>query len=194
MKQANHLKFAHACWEEQVNPGDIVIDATCGNGYDTLFLANIALTNVSGTLFSLDIQPEAIESAKGLLLKELNPLLIDKVNFVLGSHAAFPNIIAPESVQLIVYNLGYLPGGDKTKTTMTDSTLQSISQAQLLIKKRGMISITCYPGHEEGKHEEEAILNYCAQLNPREWTCCHHQWINRKSAPSLLILTRSIFL
>lgn len=191
MKQANHLSFAHECWSQQVAPGDLVIDATCGNGHDTLFLAKIALTKDSGTLFSLDIQPEAIESAKGLLNDGLDASLMERVRFVLGSHETFPQEIVPGTIQLIVYNLGYLPGGDKAKTTMTDSTLKSIRHAQLLVKKGGMISITCYPGHEEGKKEEEAIIDMCSQLNPRQWTCCHHRWINRKSAPSLLIITQN---
>ncbi len=188
MNQANHLSFSHECWSQWVKPGDLVIDATCGNGHDTLFLAKTALTDTSGTLFSLDIQPAAIESAKQLLSQQLDEKLINRVEFVLGSHEAFPIGIAPETVSLIVYNLGYLPGGDKTKTTMTDSTLKSVRNAQLLIKRGGMISITCYPGHEEGKREEEAILSYCSGLNPRQWTCCHHRWINRQQAPSLLII------
>lgn len=184
MNQANHLSFAHACWSELVQPDDLVIDATCGNGHDTLFLAKIART-----VYSIDIQSAAIESAKQLL----DASSIAKVKFILGSHEVFPAEITPESVTLIVYNLGYLPGGDKTKTTMTGSTLTSIQNAQKLLKKGGVMSITCYPGHVEGKREEDAILAYCSQLNPREWTCCHHRWINRNQAPSLFILLKDVY-
>jgi ubiquinone/menaquinone biosynthesis C-methylase UbiE len=184
MNQSNHLNFAHELWSQTVVPGDLVIDATCGNGHDTLFLAKIALTSTAGTVYSIDIQPQAIESARKLLHDE-------RVHFIEGSHETFPAEISPESVSLIVYNLGYLPGGDKKKTTMTETTLKSLQEAQKLIKKEGMISITCYPGHEEGKREEEMLLEYCSQLKPWHWTCCHHRWINRSSAPSLLILTKT---
>ncbi len=191
MKHNNHLKLAHHYWSELVSLGDLVIDATCGNGQDTLFLAKIALSEDSGTLFAIDIQPAAIESAKKNLIEQLPVPFFDRVKFILGSHATFPEEIKPGTVKLIVYNLGYLPGGDKTRTTLTESTLKSIESALKLISNEGMISITCYPGHEEGKKEEDAILIYCATLDPHHWTCHHHRWINRNNAPSLLIIKKN---
>jgi ubiquinone/menaquinone biosynthesis C-methylase UbiE len=191
MNLTNHLNFAHACWSQTILPGDLVIDATCGNGHDTLFLAKVALTDSSGTLFSIDIQSEAIESAKKLLKDQLDDKLMERVRFVHGSHETFPVGIEPGSVSLIVYNLGYLPGGDKKKTTMTDTTINSLREAQKLVKKGGMISITCYPGHEEGMREEEALLDYCSQLKPWQWTCYHHKWVNRALAPSVIVITKS---
>jgi hypothetical protein len=89
-----------------------------------------------------------------------------------------------------VYNLGYLPGGDKQATTSSSTTLESLKAAAALIVAGGAISVTCYPGHPAGKVEEQAVLDYAASLPPAEWSCCHHRWTNRKEAPSLLLICK----
>lgn len=187
----SHIELAHQYWEELILMGDIIIDATCGNGQDTLFLAKQNITDDAGILYAMDIQDQAIESSKGLLKESLPPELFDRVKFIKGCHSQFPSEIEAGSVSLVVYNLGYLPGGDKGLTTLRDTTLLSIKNAFPLLKKGGAISITCYPGHAEGKVEEDALLQFTSGLDPREWSCTHHQWINRKKAPSLLLLQKS---
>lgn len=138
----SHIHTAHALWRAHLKPRDTAIDATCGNGHDALVLAPLV-----GTLLCIDKQPEAIEATK----KRLGPL--PHVSYQLGSHAELPAI----SPQLIVYNLGYLPGGDKSITTKTESTLVSIRRALEILAPGGMISITCYPGHPEGARETEQV-------------------------------------
>lgn len=186
----SHLELAHHYWKDIVSIGDIVIDATCGNGQDSLALCKLALTPGRGTLFALDIQPSAISNTQKLLSENLPDELIKRVIFVEGSHQIFPNDIKEASVKLIVYNLGYLPRGDKTLTTQTSSTLASMMAAQNLLIKGGVISFTCYPGHAEGANEETALLASCQQLPSHLWNCCHHRWINRPKAPSLLLLQK----
>ena len=188
----SHLDLAHHYWKSLVNPGDTVIDATCGNGHDTLVLAQTVLTSSEGKLFALDLQQKAIDSAKQMLSECLDKIIFNKVTFIKGCHSIFPREISPNSVKLITYNLGYLPGGDKTKTTQSETTLESIKNAQKLIQDGGAISITCYPGHEEGKKEEHHILTYCSTLDPKKWSCCHHRWTNRSNAPSLLLIQSSV--
>jgi hypothetical protein len=188
----SHIDLAHKHWKSLVKPGDTVIDATCGNGHDTLVLAQITLTNDSGQLFALDLQQEAIDASKQMLLGRLGRDLFDKIHFVKGCHSRFPETISPSSVKLIAYNLGYLPGGDKTKTTQTETTLESIKNAQELIQDGGLISITCYPGHNEGKREEDHIIEFTTKLDPKKWSCCHHRWSNRTNAPSLLLIQKRL--
>lgn len=187
----SHLDLAHSHWRRLVNPGDLVIDATCGNGYDTVVLAELGLLEGSGKLYALDLQPEAIESCRHRLLHRLPKNAFEKVHFVQGCHSIFPKEIMPASARLIVYNLGYFPGGDKAITTMRETTLQSLRMAQHLIVDGGLISVTCYPGHSEGKVEQEEILDYVATLDPKQWSCCHHSWLNRTKAPSLLLLQKA---
>ena len=187
-----HLTVAHYYWKLLVKPGDTVIDATCGNGHDTLYLAQLALTENSGEVFGFDIQAEAIEKTRLHLQTNLSEPLCNRITLFHQSHRHFPKEILPKSVKLIVYNLGYLPGGDKAITTLTESSLESIKHAQELLCDDGMISVTCYPGHPEGKIEEEAIFKYASSLNPRAWTCVQHHWVNRQQSPRLLIIGRTL--
>jgi hypothetical protein len=187
----SHLDLAHQYWERLVKPGDLVIDATCGNGQDTLKLAQLAISSHAGQVYACDIQPQAIEQSRDYLTKHLSTQQLLRLEWRLGCHSTFPSEIPPNSVKLIVYNLGYLPGGDKNRTTQTQTSLESLFQAQQLIIPGGAISLTCYPGHAEGSLEEEAILRYASHLPPHEWNCCHHRWLNREKSPSLLLLQKS---
>lgn len=185
-----HLDLSKQYFEKLLKPGDIAIDATCGNGHDTLFIASRILTEDSGALYTLDIQKEALKSAK-ILLQENIPLThFGRIHFLEMSHETFPSEIAKNSVKLIIYNLGYLPGGDKAITTESDTTLKSIKNSMELISFEGAISITCYPGHPAGKIEEDLILEFASTLDHRAWNCCHHRFVNREKGPSLLILQK----
>ncbi len=179
VKRQTHLSLAHSYWEKTIQSGDWAIDATCGNGHDTLKLSQIC----EGVI-SLDIQEKALEITKERLDQSAN------VHLFLQSHAELPPLATQVPVRLIVYNLGYLPGGNKKLTTRVSSTLQSLQWAQEILLPGGMISITCYPGHPEGQLEEKALIEMAAKLSPFAWDVCHHQWLNRNLAPSLLLLEK----
>jgi tRNA1(Val) A37 N6-methylase TrmN6 len=187
----SHLDLAHWYWAKLITPGDCIIDATCGNGKDTLQLAELAIQIGMGKVYAFDIQKEAIESAKKYLFEHLAVDQMQRVEFILGSHTQFPDTILSQSVKLIVYNLGYLPGGNKAQTTLAETTLTSLKAAQTLIAPGGAISIMCYPGHPAGQIEEEALLAFAEHLPKSEWSCCHHRWLNRLKSPSLLLLQRA---
>lgn len=176
----SHLDLSHRLWALAAQPGDWAVDATCGNGHDTLFLALI----FSGVV-GLDIQAEALKNTDKLL-SEVG--LEHKVELHQQSHETFPSI--PHPVRLIVYNLGYLPGGDKGLTTLVPTTLASIQNALDLIVPGGLVSITCYPGHAEGQREETAVLELCGALPPDQWCVTHHTWRNRTKAPSLVMIQK----
>lgn len=189
----SHLKLAHAYWSDLLVAGDNVIDATCGKGNDTLALCKLVLDENGGNVYSFDIQKEALTAARELLETHLNEPFLSRVHLINSCHSSFnmiPNEILNQ-VKLIVYNLGYLPGGDKTKTTLEKSTLESVQAACRLVACGGLISITCYPGHPAGAIEEKALLELAETLPRREWNCIHHRWINRKAAPSLLLLQKT---
>lgn len=172
-------------------PGNCVIDATCGNGRDLLTLAKMVLDgNVEGSLIAIDSQQQALDKAKELLETQISSEWLSCISFYHQCHSSFPNHIGKESVSLVVYNLGYLPGGNKNLTTVSETTIQSLKAALPLIMPGGAISVTCYPGHEAGKLEEEQVLEFAAALDPQQWSCCHHRWTNRRNAPSLLLIQR----
>ena len=57
--------FAHYLVQKVLKPGDWAIDATAGNGKDTLFLAKTVTK--SGQVFAFDIQDQALEMTRNLL-------------------------------------------------------------------------------------------------------------------------------
>ena len=125
----SHLDLAHQYWEKLLQAGDWAIDATCGNGHDTLKLAEI-LENKKGGVIGIDIQPEAIAKTEQLLGEY-------DVALYCQSHADFPLLAKEKPIRLIIYNLGYLPGGNKAFTTMTENTLTSVRKASTLIVPGG---------------------------------------------------------
>ncbi len=182
------IDLAHNLWKEILKPSDLVIDATCGNGKDSLFLAQILLP-LKGSLYCIDIQEKALENTKALLERELLQFL-PHVQFYKQSHETLPPAPSSLLVKLIVFNLGYLPTGDKSITTQVDSTLLSLSNALTILSPGGLISITCYPGHLEGKNEQEALLKTLKKLDPLLWCFTTFFWSNRHSSPSLFLVQK----
>lgn len=177
---SNHLELAHSLWEKIVTPESAVIDMTAGNGHDTLTLARLK----PARLIAIDIQSTAIENAK----KRTEGYPVD---YFLANHADFPDNLEKDSITLAVYNLGYLPGGEKSLTTITDDTLRSVEKMLPKLKSKGALSITCYPGHPEGKREEEALVEWASALKPADWMVSFTQFRNRKASPSLLWIARA---
>jgi len=155
-----HLETAKTYWKSLLLPTDTVIDATCGNGHDTAFLASLV---PQGTVYSLDIQPQALEKARLLAP-------FPHVVFLQQSHIDLPQT---SNVKLIVYNLGYLPGGDKSITTQTETTIESVRKSLNLLVPGGAVTITCYPGHPEGARETEALSRYLSTL---PYPVRRHDW------------------
>jgi len=185
------LKLAHRLWEKLLCKEDIVIDATIGNGKDTLILAELLSLKGGGRLWGLDIQAKALETTKALLEGTL-PAFIPSINLCLQSHETFPEEILPSSVKLIVYNLGYLPGADKSLTTHTHTTLISIKNALTLLCDGGCLSITCYPGHSEGQREYLAVHELLQSLSPKEFCISEHIFTNRTLSPILILLQKAL--
>lgn len=191
MNRSPHLLLAQNYWKEHLRPQAIVIDATCGNGQDTLILARLTLKQEGGLLIGLDIQETALRKTQEMLESSEGTDVFQKTLFERRCHSEIDQIPLPHAPDLIVYNLGYLPGGDKSITTKTQTTLVSLHKATKLLSERGALSVMCYPGHEEGKQEEEAILAWARALFSHKWQVSYHCWINRCNAPSFLWIQRA---
>ncbi len=189
---SSHIDLAHHYWMQLAKKGDTVIDATCGNGKDALVLARLVIDEAQGHLIALDIQPEALLHTRQYLGEHLSEPMMTKISLIECSHSEFPKEIAHGSVKLIVYNLGYLPTGTKAITTMTMTTLVSVEKALGLLSPGGLLSITCYPGHDEGKKEEAALESWLKALSPKSYSVCQHRWLNRSHSPSLLLVQKKI--
>ncbi len=185
---ANHLSFARLLWGQLLKLGDLAIDATCGNGHDTLALSKLVLTPVAGKVIGCDIQQTALENTRERLKEQLLPHQLKRIELHLISHAAITSIIGDESPRLVVFNLGYLPGGDKSLTTRLETTLEALRHLLPLVQKGGAISLTCYRGHPEGEREERALLEFAKRDLPSHWIPSHHRWPRQERSPSLLFL------
>lgn len=175
------IALAHFFWKKQAEKGGWALDATCGNGHDTQVLCAL-FEGVIG----LDIQEAALASTRQRVGD------CSHLHLYHMSHVTFPAAANDVPISLIVYNLGYLPGSDKTVTTEVNSTLKSLEEALSLLVPGGLISITCYPGHMEGEREEEALLSFCATLPKNLWCVTTHTWANRTKAPSLIFLQKNL--
>lgn len=184
-----HLSQAHDLWRQHLQPGDWVLDATCGNGHDTLFAARCVLDEGRGKIVAVDLQENAILKARERLRAELTPELLDRVLWKQRCHSKLKDLFEDSKIHLAIYNLGYLPGGDKTCITQTHKTLSSLNEAlSVLNPERGAISITCYPGHKGGDQETEAVLEWAAALDSAKYFYSFYSWPNRHRAPCLLFI------
>lgn len=168
---------------QYLSAGDTVVDATCGNGHDTLAMAKMG----AGKIYAFDIQDAAIKSTAALLDKEGIPS--GKVQLILDSHENMCNHIN-EKVKVIVFNLGYLPSADKSIITQKDSTITAVSEAMKLLQKDGLICISMYSGHDGGAEEKQMLLDFAESLDERTW---HTAYINmrnqRNNPPEILLIT-----
>ncbi len=174
--QINEL--SRLLWKPYVNEDSIAVDATCGNGHDTLYLADKCRF-----VHGFDIQPAAIEATEDLLRRN------GRENYALycASHELMKEYVR-EKVSLIVFNLGYLPKGDKDITTMAASTIRALAESLELLKTNGLISITMYWGHQQGREERQAVLDFCRQLDPGRYHCVYLNMLNQPHNPPEIVL------
>ncbi len=187
----SHLDLAHHYWMILLKNGDWAVDATCGGGQDTLRLAKILEKAGGGGLIGLDIQEEAILRTQELLQRNLGSEIFKKIYIYKQSHVNFPELCTTVPIKLIVYNLGYLPKGNKQLTTQAKTTLESVEKALELLSPGGVMSLTCYPGHPEGAVEEKALLEMAKELPSSHWNVCYHSFPNRDAGPSLILIQKN---
>lgn len=185
------LKLAHQQVQNVLQTGDTAIDATVGNGHDTLFLAK--QVGLTGNVYGFDIQETAINATHAKL--QHNELL-DRVTLIQASHADMVNHIPVSQhgkIKACMFNLGYLPKGDKSIITQTNSTLPALIAACRLLAPQGMITILAYPGHIGGDIETSEVQTWCEQLNPKQFTVnTVFSSIPNPSAPKLFIIQKLI--
>lgn len=168
---------------EIIRKGDLVIDATAGNGHDTLFLAECV--GESGRVLAFDLQEAAIVSARE---KIMQAGFAERVEFFHESHERMGEHAAEESVAAVMFNLGYLPGEDHELTTVTGTTLTALEAAAGILKTGGVLSVVCYPGHPAGAVEAVAVEEWMMARASGGWRIARYGAIGtRRPAPYLLV-------
>ena len=159
--------------------GDTVVDATLGNGHDAAKIIDVIGKN--GFLYGFDIQSMAIETSEN----RLKALSHDNFKLICADHAQMKNYL-PDNIQGFVFNLGYLPKGDKQMTTTWETTRQAIESALELVNPNGFVSVMTYPGHESGMTEDLAIADYFSSLDQSMFQIALTQFINQQNHPPKL--------
>jgi ubiquinone/menaquinone biosynthesis C-methylase UbiE len=174
-------ELLHLLLKSEIAAGDFAIDATAGNGHDTVFLAKAVGKN--GKVLAIDVQAQAIESTEARLENEG---LRDRVMLHLGCHSELAEITDGEKPKAVIFNLGYLPGGDHGVITRTEKTLKALAAAVEVLKPGGVLAVVCYPGHEGGDEEAAAVEHFIASL-PGHRTARYAMLATDKPAPFLLL-------
>lgn len=174
------IPFYHQMLEHFLRPTDVVIDATCGNGNDTIFLAPLVQH-----VYAFDIQKVATDFTQ----EKLSSLNIENVSVHQLGHEDI-DLIVKEPVKAVIYNLGYLPMSDKSITTHEDTTIQSLKKTLLLLEPKGLIIIALYVGHPGGKKESIAIDAFTSKLDSRYYHVLKYQYTNKVDPPYLLLIEK----
>ena len=169
-----------------IRKGDCVVDATMGNGKDTLFLCE--LVGETGHVYAFDVQEEAV-ARTGERVKEAG--FEARTTLLLAGHETMAqHVKAP--VQAVMFNLGWLPGAQHIVTTKTNTTLAAVRAAEELIAPGGIVTVCVYPGHEEGTKELSALLEYAASLDVRRFNVAHHRFLNASlQTPQLILIQKN---
>ncbi len=169
-----------------VRPGDICVDATLGNGHDCQRLCE--LVGESGLVHGFDIQQQAIRSTEERLRKAG---LLQRARLHLCSHAEMESHVQP-GVRAVLFNLGWLPGGDHDITTRTESTLRALNQSLALLQSGGRLLVCIYPGHHEGRRELEAIQAFAQGLDIHRYNALFCDFLNQgEASPRLLVVDKA---
>lgn len=169
--------WAQLILKDRLRPGDVAVDATMGNGHDTLFLTECVTPG--GHVFAFDVQEAALIETRKRVPDEMTTLI----------HAGHETMRAHLPAELhgktsaVMFNLGYLPGTDKTLITRTETTMIAVREALELLKPAGVLTVVVYPGHEGGADEGRSMAEWAATLDSRRFEVQHLRPVNRAASP-----------
>lgn len=182
------LRFSHTLLKEIISAGDTVVDATMGNGNDTLFLAQ--LVGEKGQVYAFDIQPQALHNSQQKLTDHH---LLNRVKlFQTGHENLGVHLGKEENIQAAIFNLGYLPKSDKSIVTRPHTTKQALNELLDHLAVGGRIVLVAYYGHAGGQEELEAIHEFCQKLPQNQFTVLDYHFINQKNQPPILFCIEKI--
>lgn len=191
MKFLKAVPFAHQMIEQILSSKDIAIDATAGNGHDTLFLSK--LTAGTGHVYSMDIQQSALLSTKNRL--ETNDIPQSCYTLLHGCHSELFSSLSDSligNVQAIMFNFGYLPGGDHSLITKSQTSLQAVSKAIPFLAIGGRLTLTFYTGHTGGEDEYRCVMDYIESLDPKNYVVLIYKFVNLQNKPPFVAVVERV--
>lgn len=180
MKQSQITYWCHEIIKSQLPKEGFYIDATMGNGNDTLMLCHLA--GISGKVLAFDIQSKALRLTEELLTKHG---MQNRAELILDGHEHMDLYASEETADAICFNFGYLPGGDHKIATSGVTSIEAIRKGLKILKHGGMISLCIYSGGDTGFDEKEMILEFLKNLPAHEYTVIVNEYYNRKNFPPM---------
>ena len=177
----NTLSIAHRFIREHACPGDFWIDGTAGRGHDTAFLCE--LVGEGGKVLSFDIQEEAIASTRALLEGKG----FHWAQVIADSHSNMDRYAKEGEVDSIVFNFGYLPGGDHSICTRAQTSIEAIEKGLRLLKAGGVMSLCIYYGGDSGFDEKNALMDYLKTVDSKRYTVLVTDFYNRPNCPPIAV-------
>lgn len=177
----NSLRQSHDYVKRVLREGDIAVDATAGNGNDTLMLASII--GDTGKVYSFDIQKAALDNTE----KKLRGCgMLERVMLINDGHQNM-DIYVGKGIKAVTFNLGYLPGGDHSISTTADTTIEAIEKAMTLIADDGIITVVVYYGGDSGFEEKNTLIKYIETIDSKKFTVMKTRFVNQLNCPPILV-------
>ncbi|HEY3309194.1 MAG TPA: class I SAM-dependent methyltransferase [Desulfuromonadaceae bacterium] len=181
------VPLAHLILGQFLQQGGQAADATCGNGQDTLFLAD--QVGATGMVWAFDIQEEAISTTVDRLARAG---LAGQVKMLHCGHEKISEYV-PATLNAVVFNLGYRPGGDRSIITRPETTLAALEKALQLLLPQGILTATVYPGHAGGACEGRMVEAWADRLEPGQWHVWRMGQLNvATDAPYLILVQKGV--
>lgn len=178
-KRYQITEYCHQFLKEHIRENDCCIDATAGNGFDTEFLCEMVGAN--GRVYAFDIQEQALKHTK----ERLQSAGYDnRAVLILAGHEKMADYVK-EKVGAIVFNFGYLPGGDHRIATTGETSLKGIRAGMNLLRVGGVMSLCVYSGGDTGYEEKEQVLQFLRELDTKKWLVIATEYYNRKNHPPM---------
>ena len=175
------LEMAHDFLAQVVTKDDVVVDATMGNGHDTLFLAKLAKQ-----VYAFDIQEQALEKTS----QRIQEAGLSNAELILQGHETVDQFVT--EVKAAIFNLGYLPSADKSIITKPHTTIEALDKLCHMLVKGGRIAIMIYYGHEGGDIERDAVMDFVSQLPQQEYTATIYRTLNQINNPPFLVMIEKL--
>lgn len=183
MNLPNALAYSHVLLQDCIYPGATVVDATVGNGHDTLFLAQ--LVGPTGSVIGFDIQAAALARTQTQLTLTGQT---DRVTLHHTGHQHVADYLTADTVvAAAIFNLGYLPGGDKATITHAETTLAAVQALLPHLPRGGRLVLVVYAGHPGGQAEATAVRDFCVHLPQKSYQVLQYGFINQVHQPPYLL-------
>lgn len=175
------LDFARSLVKACLKEGGCALDGTAGNGHDTLFLAQCV--GASGKVWAFDVQPQALAHTAARL-REAGAA--DQVVLFLAGHEKL-GVYIDRPLAAAMFNFGWLPGGGKSLSTHSETSIAALEAASERLGPGGVLTAVCYPGHEAGRAEAEAVEMWAASLPQSRFSVLKYGFANQINRPPYLL-------